>query len=156
MEGKKFVELLRKVIREEVRTVVKEELKAFKPTIVENTTKVSKTTTTTKSVPTQTKRLVTPPTPQFSGPLASILAETYEAMQKETPIDDPEAAWPDMNGGVVTTSNMPGGMGASMASMMDNDFGSKLNQTSEEGLPPLMRDYSNLLKKADDIANNKR
>lgn len=154
MEGKKFVELLRKVIREEVRTVVKEELKAFKPAIVENTTKVSKTTT--KSVPTQTKRLIAPPTPQFSGPLASILAETYEAMQKEPPVDDPEAAWPDMNGGVVTTNNMPGGMGASMASMMDNDFGSKLNQGSQQDLPPMMRDYSALLKKADDIANNKR
>lgn len=154
MEGKKFVELLRKVIREEVRTVVKEELKAFKPTIVENATKVLKTVSV-KNTPPQPNRLITPPEPKFTGPLASILAETYEAMIKEPQVEDPEAAWPDMNGGVVTTSNMPGGMGASMASMMDSNFDSKLN-TQEGSLPPLMRDYSSILKKADDIANNKR
>jgi hypothetical protein len=35
MKGSEFINLMRKVIREEVRTVVREELKAIKPLLME-------------------------------------------------------------------------------------------------------------------------
>ncbi len=159
MKGTEFINLMRKVIREEVRAVVKEELKSFKPVIVESKQQSVTKLEAPKRKAVQPEPLIKRQTPVFKGPLADILQETYTAMQNEPPVEDPEAAWPDMNGGVVTMDNMPGGMGMSMAAMMDDDFGSKLNPPSSNtptNTPPLIRDYSALLRKADDIANNKR
>ena len=52
MKGSEFINLMRKVIREEVRTVVREELKAIKPLLME------------KQQPTVTKK----PTTQIARP----------------------------------------------------------------------------------------
>jgi hypothetical protein len=158
MKGTEFINLMRKVIREEVRAVVKEELKSFKPVIVESKQQSVTKLEAPKRKVVQPEPLIKRQEPVFKGPLADILQETYAAMKNEPPVDDPEAAWPDMNGGVVTMDNMPGGMGMSMAAMMDDDFGSRLNNqpTQQTTTQPLMRDYSAILRKADDIANNKR
>ena len=135
MKGSEFVNLLRKVIREEVRSVVKEELKqALKPVIVESTTKVSKTT-----APTAPKKAVpTAKAPKFEGPMAGILAETYQSMLMD-PVEDPEAEWPDMNMGGMMSSMVQG-----QPQPMSQGGVAAMNQ--EVNMDSLMRDYSHVLK----------
>ena len=142
MKGSEFVNLLRKVIREEVRSVVKEELKeALKPVIVENTTKV--TQTKPAAIPQvkqkQVKRAIQPPT--FEGPMASLLAETYASMMAN-PVEDPEEEWPDLNMGMMTSEMVQG-------QPMPMSKGGVANMNQEVNMDSLMRDYSGVLKAAE-------
>jgi len=64
MKGSEFINLMRKVIREEVRTVVKEELKALKPLLME------------KQQPTVTKKPPTLPIIGRSMPIAVLSSKS--------------------------------------------------------------------------------
>lgn len=142
MKATEFVNLIRKVIREEVRVIVKEELKAFKPVIVE-----SKGTTVQKGLPPLQTKIQMPARktniPTFEGALASILNETAQSM-----MEAPQAAeydeWPEMGAGPMTMNDVPAGMDSAIS-----------RQAAMSGDPTaaFMKDYSSTLKKAESIAN---
>lgn len=139
MKGSEFINLMRKVIREEVRTVVREELKTIKPLLMEKQqpTVTKKPTPTTFARPQRTKPLV-----QFEGPLKSILEETARSMQFAP--SEEEEEWPEMNMGMMTSEDVPASMGrTNMRVAMSND-----------PTEAFMKDYSKVLKTAEQIANN--
>ena len=134
MKGSEFINLMRKVIREEVRAVVKEELKAFKPLLME--TEKQKPVVKKPAAPI-TKPHRTQPLVQFDGPLKSILEETARSMQQA-----PQEEWSEM--GMMTSEDAPG-------------FTSNGNlRAAMSGDPTAMfvKDYSAVLKTAEQIANN--
>jgi len=139
MKGSEFINLMRKVIREEVRTVVREELKAIKPLLMEKQQPtVTKKPTTPIARPQRTQPLV-----QFEGPLKSILEETARSMQS-APSEEEEEEWPEMNMGMMTSNDVPASMGrTNMRAAMSND-----------PTEAFMKDYSKVLKTAEQIANN--
>lgn len=136
MKGSEFINLMRKVIREEVRTVVKEELKALKPLLMEKQQPtVTKKPTTPAARPQRTQPLV-----QFDGPLKSILEETARSMQQAPQ----EEEWPEMNMGMMTSEDAPSFAGNSnMRAAMSND-----------PTAVFIKDYSQVLKTAEQIASN--
>lgn len=153
MKASEFVNLMRKVIREEVRTIIKEELKDLrKPIIRENAKPTAQTQPA--AIPQvkqkQIKRSIQPPT--FEGPLAGLLSETYEAMIAQPHEED---EWPDMNGGQPMTSQMFAGMEAgdvSMTSLMNDesplpDLGGGYGDPTSA----FIKDYSSVMKAADTI-----
>ena len=136
MKGSEFINLLRKVIREEVRTVVKEELKALKPLLME--AEKQKQIVTKKAAITKPQR--TQPLVQFDGPLKSILEETARSMQQGSQ----EEEWPEMNMGMMTSEDAQGFAGnSSMRAVMSGDPTSMF-----------IKDYSQVLKTAEQIASN--
>lgn len=134
MKGSEFINLMRKVIREEVRTVVKEELKALKPLLMEKQQPtVTKKPTTQVARPQRTQPLV-----QFDGPLKSILEETARSMQQAPQ----EEEWPEMN--MMTSEDAPSFAGnSSMRAAM-----------SDDPTAIFMKDYSQVLKTAEQIASS--
>jgi hypothetical protein len=144
MKGSEFIQILRKVIREEVRTVVKEELKAFKPVIVESKNKVTKFEAPQRAVvqAPKPKRIM----PTINGALGDILNETAQSMYNNPEEDE----WPDMNGGPVTMENMPGMMGMQSANV------GRAEAMNGDPTAAFMKDYSGLMKSADELAQNFR
>jgi hypothetical protein len=148
MKASQFVEILRKVIREEVRSVVKEELKSLKPLLKESKPVVApKPVVQQRPAPKRTQPLVT-----IEGALGDILRETAESMRGQNVEDD----WIDMNGGPMTTADV-------------NTFAMNSFTPQEESRPvqpkfnfsgdPTMafvKDYSKVLKQADQLAQNYR
>ncbi len=136
MKGSEFISLIRKVIREEVRTVVREELKVIKPLLMEKQLTVTKKPMTPVARPQKTQSSI-----QFNGPLKSILEETARSMQS-TPSEEDE--WPEMNMGMMTSEDVPATMGrTNMRAAMSND-----------PTAAFVKDYSHVLKTAEQIANN--
>jgi hypothetical protein len=129
MKGSDFIKVLRKVIREEVRTVVKEELKAIKPIIAER-----------QVTPVQPRREQPKPKREYplvalNGPLASILKETADSMYNN------QEEWPDMNDGPLTTEHAQArSPRQSMVSMDPSD-----------PTTAFIKDYSAVMKAADAI-----
>lgn len=139
MKGSEFIKLLRKVIREEVRDVVREELKSIKPMIIEN-----KTRPTIKQVPSQQK-MQQKPHYTIDGAFSRILKETADSMNSNhaTEMED----WPDMNGGLMTSEQVTPAMNYSAPS-------NNMQSHSSDPTAGLMRDYSAVLKSADAISQN--
>jgi len=149
MKASDFVNLMRKVIREEVRSIVREELKTIKPLLKETTQqglKVGLPAKAPKATAPTRKPAITPPT--FEGPLAGLLNETYESMINE---GHQEEEWPDMNGGALTADHAEMGIQSmsSLSAMMDDD--SPLPEAGGYSDPTraFMKDYSAVLKAAD-------
>lgn len=149
MKASDFVNLMRKVIREEVRSIVREELKTIKPLLKETTQQGFKTglpAATPKAALPARKPAITPPT--FEGPLAGLLNETYESMISE-PMEDDE--WPDMNGGALTADHAQVGVQSmsSLTAMMDDDSPLPDGGGYSDPTRAFMKDYSAVLKAAD-------
>ena len=137
MKGSEFINLMRKVIREEVRTVVREELKAIKPLLMEK----QQPTVTKKPITQIARPQRTQPLAQFEGPLKSILEETARSMQS-APSEEDE--WPEMNMGMMMSEDVPASMG----------HNSMRAAISGDPTAAFMKDYSKVLKTAEQIANN--
>lgn len=145
MKALEFAKLLRKLIREEVTTIVREELKAIKPLLME---KASNNVAKERVIPTQKPKQPQPkrtiPTVSFDGPLADILNETAQSMYK-TP---QEEEWPDM-GGTYTSDQVP-----AMGFSNENNIGSF---DAGDALPSygstaaFIKDYSAVMKAADNF-----
>ncbi len=151
MKATEFVNIMRKVIREEVRSIIKEELKPLK-LMVEGKTATTQINTVTKQAPQPVKKKVVPPQIKgIKGPLADILAETYMAMQQEAPYEDPEAEWPSMDE-MFTSKHVPPSF-MPQQTISQNEVRAAMTGDPTQAL---MKDYSSLLKKADAIANNTR
>lgn len=133
MKAIDFVKIIRKVIREEVRTVVKEELKAFKPTIVE---------AKKKPAPIQAVQQPVRKTPlvSFDGALADILNETAQSMMS----NPEEESWPDMNGGPITSEY-------AQTTRPQSSYNFSGDPTDQ-----YVRDYSSVMKAADAKAQGYR
>lgn len=144
MKGVEFINILRKVVCEEVRSAVKEELRDFfkvRKKTTESVEGFSKTTNIKK----HTKQVSTKPVmknPMFEGPMGSILAETYASMQNTNNDFDTEAEWPEMNMGMLTSNMIPG---QPMPISQNNDH----NTSGEINMNSLVRDYSQVLKAAE-------
>ena len=151
MKASEFVNLMRKVIREEVRTIIKEELKDLKKPVIRESAKAQTQPAAIPQVKQKQvqKRTVSPV--MFEGPLGDLLNETYESMIAQ-PHEEEE--WPDMNGGQPMTSQMFAGMeagdGMSLNSLMSDDSplpemgGGYSDPTSQ-----FIKDYSGVMKAAD-------
>ena len=149
MKASDFVNLMRKVIREEVRSIVREELKTIKPLLKETTQqgfKAGLPAAAPKAATPTRKPAITPPT--FEGPLAGLLNETYESMINE-PMQDDE--WPDMNGGALTADHAQMGVQSmsSLSAMMDDDSPLPDMGGYKDPTRAFMKDYSAVLKAAD-------
>lgn len=143
MKGSEFIKLLRKVIREEVKTVVKEELNAIKPILMEVINSQAKST---KRKPAQPIKRTQP----------IVTMDSIDGMLNEGVFDTNE--WPDINGGPMTSDLFAG----------DSDFGingfapqqlQQIQQVQPRGSnmsDPLLKDYSQVLKAADQRAQSYR
>lgn len=158
MKASQFVELLRKVVREEVKSVVREEIKSLKSVLInENITTIKP-----KQKPIAKRPYTAPPARKqapvsFSGPLADILNETARSMQ-HAPMED---EWPEMNGRMFDAEDAPAVGLQSMMSMVDSELETPslmARQAAMTGDPTaaLMKDYSELLQKADALAQSNR
>ena len=144
MKVEAFVKVLRKIIREEVRQVVKEELKSIKPVLNERQTvtsakKVAPKTTTQKNV-SRNYPLVT-----IDSALNNILKETADSMRSR-PSEEYEE-WPDMNANFGTTADLAG-FGQATPDFFD-DEAPGYYPTSNDPTAAFMKDYSNVLKSAE-------
>jgi hypothetical protein len=154
MKGSEFVNLMRKVIREEVRAIVKEELKAFKPVIVESKTVTNyeapkaKETAYRPQLPKPTKKA---PVVTIDGVLGELLNETAQSMYNDPNWSAEQEEWPDMNNGPVTMDNMPGMMGMRMQQPQKASVDFTGDPTAV-----FMKDYSQILKQANAIADGNR
>lgn len=155
MKASDFVKILRKVIKEEVRAVVKEELNSFKPVMTEIISKqVKKQAKFAEHAPVMVENK---PTVKRTQPIVSM--DDFSSLLNEG-IDEDE--WPDMNGGPMTSDFFSA----------DSDFG--INGFSQQQVQqvqqvhrapsstttgfkdPLLRDYSSVLKAADEHAQGFR
>jgi hypothetical protein len=146
MKASDFVNLMRKVIREEVRAIVREELKTIKPLLKET----KSTTMQPASIPQVKQKPIqkrTTPIVSFDGPLGDLLNETATSMMNESY----EEEWPDMNGGALTADHAQMGVQSmsSLSALMDDD--APLPEVSGYSDPTraFMKDYSAVLKAAD-------
>jgi hypothetical protein len=148
MKASDFVKVLRKVMREEMRTVLKEELSAMKPLISEAVaTQLKKRAKLAEHKPV----VANPPQPvRKTQPIVSM--DDFDNMLNEG-IDD---EWPDMNGGPMTSDFF-----ASDSEFGMNGFAPQQLHTNQPvqnfgSSDPLLKDYSKLLKAADNHANGFR
>ena len=151
------VEAFRKIIREEVRDVIKEELSLImstpvtetkvvqKPVVEQKTTKhsLAELTETVQPTAPQQPQQSTNPLFEGAGALSDILNQTHV-----------EGGWRDMNGGTMTAQNavgfqggMPGGETKVVSSvdemMASQPKTSDINQVSIDAVP----DFSGLMSK---------
>jgi len=117
MKASDFVNLIRKVIREEVRTIVREELKTIKPLLNEAKIKTIQPAQIPQVKQKNIQRRTTPMV-SFDGPLGDLLNETANDMLRESYQEEEE--WPDMNGGPMTAQHADMGLG-SLSSMLSDD-----------------------------------
>ena len=147
MKASDFVNLMRKVIREEVRSIVREELKTIKPLLKET----KSTTMQPASIPQVKQKPIqkrTTPIVSFDGPLGDLLNETATSMMNES---YQEEEWPDLNGGALTADHAQMGVQsmASLSALMDDDAPLPEAGGYSDPTRAFMKDYSAVLKAAD-------
>lgn len=143
MNAKNFMLVLRKVIREEVRAAVRQEVKQ----LLQEQQKVSPSRIV-KQVP-QQKR--TPPV-MFDGPLSSILNETAESMYSSPQQEE----WQDMGGGTFTADQAQGfGLSALMnqETAVADSVPSHFAGRESDPTAAFIKDYSAVMKAADRFSN---
>lgn len=139
MNTKDFVKVLRTVIREEVRSAVREELKS-----VLTESKVKKQPTQAKTQQPQKKSLTGNPL------LDQVLNETKLTSEFRQSAD---VGYDDF--GSFTTNNIQAQTAPSMMDMdIQDDYESPLPEMNP-GMP-FMKDYSQLMKRADQISQQKQ
>jgi hypothetical protein len=142
MKGSEFINLMRKVIREEVRAVVKDELGYIKTLISETKAKQPE-----YKVP-QQKRQAPPvkrsqPIVQLDGVLGELLNETAQSMLNEsTGYSDQMEDWPSL-GDMMTTDDIPAMTHMAPSSPMQN------NRFDPDPTAAFIKDYSAVMKAAD-------
>lgn len=152
MKASDFVKILRKVIKEEVRAVVKEELSSFKPVMTEIVSKqIKKQAKFAQHTPVIAENK---PVVRRTQPIVSM--DDFGSMLNEG-IDEEE--WPDMNGGPMTSDFFAADseFGLNGFSQMEMQQVQKAPVAAASGFKdPLLRDYSSVLKAADEHAQGFR
>lgn len=142
MKGSEFINLMRKVIREEVRAVVKDELGYIKTLISETKAKQPE-----YRAP-QQKKQTTPvrrsqPLVQLDGILGDVLNETANSMLNESAgYEDQTADWPSM-GDMMTTDDIPALAHMTPSAPMQS------NRFDPDPTAAFIKDYSAVMKAAD-------
>ena len=162
MKAADLVKLMRKVVREEVRSVVQQELteilrEGLQSTIAEikQPHKNRQVRGVTQPAPPPPKR--TTPIVTFDGPMGELLNETAMGMMSSGYQEEEE--WPDMNGGPMTSAHVPQADPGSLMSMMNDEaplpevggFGGYGDPTMN-----FVKDYSAVMKAADAHSNGGR
>lgn len=149
MKASEFINLMRKAIREEVRVVIKEELKAIKPMLAEQ----SKVTKLSSAPKVQVKPT---PKPQRTIPLVTMDEGLSSLLSEGSGFEDTEE-WPDMNGGPMTSDHFDMGDDFSMNGFAQQHQPQQFTQQPSKPMrDPLMRDYSSIMKAADQHAQGYR
>lgn len=159
MKATALVQLMRKVVREEVRSVIQQELteilkEGLQSTITEIKSPAKATAPKSiKSAPAPARPKRTAPIVTFDGPLGDLLNETAMGMANNQ-YDEEE--WPDMNGGPMTSAHVPQADPSSLMSMMDDE--APLPASTGYGDPTMnfVKDYSAVMKAADAHAGGGR
>jgi hypothetical protein len=152
MKGLEFISLIRKVIREEVRTAIKEELKSLKPIIAENATKSVKPKTPPPPQTQQRQIQRTTPLVTLEGPLGDILRETAESLHTNGNYVNESYGetedWPDMNNGASYGSD---DVPMTMMSQIEptNQRQSSMSSFDADPTAMFVKDYSGVMKAAD-------
>jgi hypothetical protein len=147
MKASEFASILRQVIREEVKMAIKEELKPIKALLAEQKKPIQKTAPTQLPKPAPRRSA---PIVSFDGPLGSILNETAQTMYRE-PAED----WPDMNGGAFTADDAHSFGAASLSSMLGQEDALPATSYGSDPTMAFMKDYSAVLKAADQHAGGR-
>tara|TARA_R110000803_G_scaffold74905_2_gene139181 strand:- start:1061 stop:1510 length:450 start_codon:yes stop_codon:yes gene_type:complete len=149
MNPKDFIKILKRVIKDEVRAVIKEELKVLKPSINEYSGKTAKTS---KDV---LRHRPIPKTGQIG--IQGILQETANEIRNGTSPTiemDPTDEWPDINpSGVLQAEDAQGF--ATMNSMQEVQEEAPYQLTGT-GTDQFVKDYSNTLAKSLEITSGKK
>ena len=141
MKGSEFINLMRKVIREEVRAVVKDELGYIKTLIAESKTKQPEYKAPQQRPAAPVRR--SQPIVQLDGVLGDILRETQESMLNESAGYSAETEeWSHM-GELMTSDHVP-----SMAQMMAPPT-MQSNRFDPDPTAAFVKDYSAVMKAAD-------
>lgn len=161
MKGTDLIKVLRKVVREEVRAVVKEELTEILRDGLQSTiTEMARSEKPVQKFAKAKPAPLPPSTPlvTMEGPLGDILRDTANSMAKNPALMEGfDDEWPDMNGGTFKAEQAPA-MG--MMAMM-NDLDNIQTKPSQQQMraamtgdptQAFMKDYSSVLKKANEIA----
>ena len=145
MKASQFASILRKLIHEEVRSAVKEELKPIKALLSEGRKPIKAIQPQKSNVPKRTTPLVT-----FEGPISQILNETAQNMNAT------QEEWPEMNGNMLTSEHAQNFGATSLMSMMDSD-NDELPSIGRHADPTtsFIKDYSAVMKAADQYASGK-
>jgi len=156
MKASEFINLMRKVIREEVRTVIREELKSLKPLLMEKSSPkrvgiadhISQPARIPQVKIKQAERTIQEP--RFTGPLADLLNETYESMIARPQEED---EWPDMNNGPMDSQMFAGMEGSTMGlnSMLADESSLPASRGYSDPTNAFVKDYSAIMKSADAI-----
>lgn len=144
-----FAKVLRQIIREEVKAVVKEELQPIKKLLKEE--KLSNIKKPTQPLPTQRPVRRSSPTVSFDGPLGNLLNETARSMM--TSHDE----WEDINNGPFNSGDAMNFGATSLMSAINDSVDEDLPSTNTFNDPTRMfvKDYSAVMKAADAHAGNK-
>lgn len=143
MKASDFAQILKKLIKEEVRLVIREELKsALMPIILEQKKTKSQIAQTKQPMPLPKQK----PQKDFGitmkGPLGDILRETANDLRNGTSAPIQESSqndWADMGHYDASDAKSFGHM------QEDEDFGS-LTHLANDPTAPFMKDYSDVLK----------
>lgn len=141
MNAKNFMSILRKVIREEVRTAVRLEVKQ----LLQEQQK--------SQLPKQAKQVAQQKRPSpvvFDGPLSSILNETAQSMYS-SPAE--QEAWQDIGGGTFTADSAES---FGLSALMNQETAVADSAPSHFSGDPTMafiKDYSSVMKAADKFSN---
>lgn len=138
MKASEFVKVLRKVIREEVRAVVKEEIKLIKPVILEAVRGQNNPKAVVSKKQSRAQPLVT--------------MESLDGMLSEGVFDTEE--WPDMNGGPMTSDIFASNSDFGIAGFTPQQVQPQRGSVGMKD--PLLKDYSQVLKAADAHAQGYR
>ena len=158
MKAVDFAKVLKEIIKKEMRTVIREELKsAFNH--------ASQIPQTSRAPQNANEMFLSSPKPKINKPikpmiktgnvgLDSILAETANSIRNESGTAGiPNEDYPDM--GSMYTSNQAQGFGYA-AMDYDNEEGSTIPSfNSNDPTSAFIKDYSQVLKKAEEIHNRK-
>jgi hypothetical protein len=154
MKTSDFIKIMRKVVRDEVRTVIQEELRSIKPILNESATKTVRVKQATEPSLQSAKTKMPAIKTTFTGPLKDILNQTAQSMLNESYEDD---EWPDMNQGALTSEDAQVGISSmsSLATMLNDDAPLPQTHNTSDPTRVFMKDYSAVLKAAEQHAMGK-
>ena len=154
MKASDFIKIMRKVVRDEVRTVIQEELRSIKPILNESATKTVRVKQATEPSLQSAKTKMPAIKTTFTGPLKDILNQTAQSMLNESYEDD---EWPDMNQGALTSEDAQVGISSmsSLATMLNDDAPLPQTHNTSDPTRAFMKDYSAVLKAAEQHAMGK-
>ena len=145
MKASQFASVIKKLIHEEVKLAVREELRPIKAMLAEIKKPAKQAPMQGAPIPKRTTPVVT-----FDGPIGQILNETAQSMNNQ------HEEWPDVNNGAFTADQASSFGGTSLMSMMESS--PEDLPVSNYGSDPTLafvKDYSAVMKAADQFVGGK-